>query len=284
VPAFFISMAATFPPWMPPLFGAVGRVAPGLAARLAAELLCRPGGRNPPQPWEHEPVLLPAARLILRRGLHALSWGSDGPVVLAQHGWRGRPTQFVRLAAAIVPRGYRLVALDAPGHGVSPGHRLSTRILADELRAAADELGNVHTVVGHSFGGAAAGIAVDEGLDAKRLVIIGSPTCVSAMMTRLGAEIGLPGPARARLDRVFEAHARRPLRELDLIAFGPAVASRALIVHDEDDDVIPVAEARDLERAWPGARVLYTRGLGHRDLLAEPAVVEAVCAFVDSPG
>ncbi len=282
VPALLDSMAATFPPWMPPLFAAVGRVAPALTARLAAELLCRPGGRNPPQAWEHEPGLSAGTPMTLASGLHALSWGDEGPFVLAQHGWRGRPTQFVRLAGALVARGYRVVALDAPGHGVSPGRRLSTRILADLLRAAAGELGGVHAVIGHSFGGAAAGIAVEEGLEARRLVVIGSPTRVSAMMAQFGGEMGLPGPAKQQLARLFEVHARRPLHELDLVALGSMVASRALVVHDEDDDVIPVSEARDLEQAWPSAQRLYTRGLGHREVLAEPAVVEAVCTFLDS--
>lgn len=276
-------MAANFPPWVPPLFGAVGRVAPGLAARLAAEMLCRPGGRNPPQAWEHDPRLPAGTPMTLASGLRALSWGDRGPVVLAQHGWRGRPTQFVRIGGALAARGYRVVAPDAPGHGVSPGRRLSTRILADLLQAAARELGGVHAVIGHSFGGAAAGIAVEEGLAARRLVVIGSPTRVSAMMAQFGGEMGLPGPAQRRLARLFEAHARRPLHELDLVALGATVASRALVVHDEDDDVIPVAQARDLERLWPSARRLYTRGLGHREVLAEPAVVEAVCTFVDSP-
>jgi pimeloyl-ACP methyl ester carboxylesterase len=272
-------MASTFPAWMPPLFGAVGGVAPSLAARVAAELLSRPGGRNPPQPWEHEPGPR-LARLDLACGLHALSWGERGPVVLAQHGWRGRPTQFVRFAAALVPLGYRVVALDAPGHGVSPGRRLSTRILADLLRVAADELGGVHAVIGHSFGGAAAGVAMDEGLRAKRLVLIGSPTRVSAMIAGLSAEMGLPAGAQAALARLFEAHARRPLPELDLVSLGEQVAARALVVHDEDDDVVPVSQARDLEQAWPAAQRLYTRGLGHREVLAAPAVVESVCAFV----
>lgn len=277
-------MATTFPRWLPPLLAATGRVAPALAAGVAAELLCRPGGRNPPQPWEHEPGACPAAPLTLTGGLRALVWGRDGPLVLAQHGWRGRPTQFVRLAAALAARGYRVVALDAPGHGVSPGRRLSTRILADLLRAAAAELGEVHALIGHSFGGAAAGVAVQEGLAARRLVIIGSPTRISAMMKRLGAEIGLPAAAQAELARRFEAHARRPLHELDLVSLGREVAQRSLVVHDEDDDVIPVTQARELQRAWPEAQWLYTRGLGHRDVLAAPTVIEAVCAFVGAAG
>jgi pimeloyl-ACP methyl ester carboxylesterase len=121
---------------------------------------------------------------------------------------------------------------------------------------------------------------MDEGLRAKRLVLIGSPTRVSAMIAGLSAEMGLPAGAQAALARLFEAHARRPLPELDLVSLGEQVAARALVVHDEDDDVVPVSQARDLEQAWPAAQRLYTRGLGHREVLAAPAVVESVCAFV----
>ena len=137
-------------------------------------------------------------------------------------------------------------------------------------------------MIGHSFGGAAAGVAVAEGLAARRLVVIGSPTRVSEMMGRLGTEMGLPAAAQAALGRLFEAHARRPLHELDLVSLGSQVAERSLVVHDEDDDVIPVAQARDLEQAWPAAQRLYTRGFGHREVLAAPDVVAAVCAFVDA--
>jgi pimeloyl-ACP methyl ester carboxylesterase len=274
-------MSTPFPRWLPPLFSVAGRVAPRLAGRLAAELLCRPRGRNPPQDWELEPTLLAPRPIRLAGGLHGLAWGEVGPVVLAQHGWRGRPTQFGRIAAALVPFGYRVVALDAPGHGVSGGARASTRIVADTLRAAAAELGAVRAVIGHSFGGAAAGIAVSEGLVTTRLVLIASPTQVSVMMARMGRELGLPAAARQELAAWFDRHAGRPIAELDLVQLGAQFSGTALIVHDEYDEIIPVAEAHLLESAWPAAAKLYTRGLGHRELLAAPAVVSAIRDFVD---
>jgi len=277
-------MSTPFPRWLPPLFGAAGRVAPRLAARLAGELLCRPRGRNPPQDWELEATTLAPWPIRLAGGLHGLAWGEAGQVVLAQHGWRGRPTQFGRIAAALVPLGYQVVALDAPGHGLSPGARASTRILADTLRAAAAELGAVRAVIGHSFGGAAAGIAVSEGLATKRLVLIASPTQVSVMMARMGREIGLPAAGRQALAAWFDRHAGRPVAELDLVALGAQLSGTTLVVHDEDDEIIPVAEARLLESAWPPAAKLYTCGLGHRELLAAPAVVAAIRDFVDAQG
>jgi pimeloyl-ACP methyl ester carboxylesterase len=277
-------MADSIPSWLPPAFGLVGRVAPNLAARVAAELLTRPGGRNPPQPWELAPSPLAPRRQTLQSGLEALVWGEYGPFVLAQHGWRGRPTQFGRIAEMLAPRGFRLVALDAPGHGRSPGRRATPRLLADTLVAAADSLGGVHGVIGHSLGGAAAAIALEFGLGASRLVLLGAPSRPSRMIAAHADRIGLSWTARQALDRWFDAHAGRPVEQLDLVALLLPSGVEALVVHDRDDEVIPVAEARLLEPAWPRASFHYTSGLGHRDLLADPAVVASVVAFVAGSG
>ena len=273
-------VADEIPGWLRLVFGLTGRVAPGLAARAAAELLTRPRGRNPPQPWELAPERLPARNVELPGGLHALAWGETGPVVLAQHGWRGRPTQFGRMAEALVPLGYRVVAPDAPGHGRTPGPRATPRLVAESLVAAAAGLGEVHAVIGHSLGGAAAAIAFEFGLQAKRLVLIGSPSQPSRMIGRYADQTGLPGRARAALDRWFEAHAGRPVERLDPLALPPVAGVAALVIHDRGDDVIPVGEAELLERAWPGATFLYTSGLGHRELLADPGTVRAVVDFI----
>lgn len=280
VPAFLIHMADEIPRWLPGFFAATGRVAPRAAGRLAARLLTRPGGRNPPQPWELESSPLAPRQVEFAGGLRALEWGSSGTVVLAQHGWRGRPTQFGRLAEALVPRGCRLVAIDAPGHGVSPGRMATPRLLADAIRLAADELGGAEALVGHSLGGAATAIALELGLAARRIAVLASPARPSRMMAAYADRLGLPRAARAEFDRWFEEHAGRPVAELDLVGIALAAGVKALVVHDVGDEVIAVDEARMLESAWPRARFVYTRGLGHRDLLADAAVVGEVAAFL----
>jgi pimeloyl-ACP methyl ester carboxylesterase len=273
-------MADVAPPWLRRAFGVAGTLSPRLAALAADELLTRPRGRNPPQPWELEPSEPPPEALRLPGGLHALAWGDAGPVVLAAHGWRGRPTQFRRLAEALAPAGLRLVALDAPGHGLSPGRRATPRLVADAMLEAAGSLGEVRAVVGHSMGGAAAAIALEFGLQAGRLVLLGAPSRPSLMISGFADRIGLPPRARAALDARFDAHAGRPVGQLDVLSLRLPAGVAALVVHDRDDDVIPVAEAQLLEVAWPEAQFLYTAGLGHRDVLADAAVVRAVTGFI----
>jgi pimeloyl-ACP methyl ester carboxylesterase len=51
------------------------------------------------------------------------------------------------------------------------------------------------------------------------------------------------------------------------------------LVHCVDDAVVAPEQGRRLAQAWPGAVLLETRGLGHRNVLRDPATVQAVADF-----
>ena len=53
-----------------------------------------------------------------------------------------------------------------------------------------------------------------------------------------------------------------------------------LLIHDQNDRQVPVAEAARAAHMLPGAELMVTRGLGHNRLLADPAVVTAIVDFV----
>jgi pimeloyl-ACP methyl ester carboxylesterase len=272
-------LADPVPFYLPLLFGLAGRIAPRRTARAMAELVSRPRGRNPTQPWELAPGL--ASREIeLRPGLFARAWGEDGPLVLALHGWRGRTTQFSPLAAALAARGFRTVALDLPGHGRSAGERATPRLLADLLFEVTKITGPAHAVVGHSFGGAAIGAALALGFQTSRVVIVSSPTRVSRMPFMYAKAFRLPPRAMAHFARLLDEHAGRLIAELDLVAVGPHCRIPALLVHDRGDAVISHREAEILAAAWPALKTITTEGLGHRDILADAIVVQAVAGFI----
>ena len=135
-------------------------------------------------------------------------------------------------------------------------------------------------MVGHSLGGAGAAISLELGLAASRLVMIASPSRPSRFIVEYAERLGLPGRARCALEQWFDAHAGRPAAELDPLSLRFAGDVEVLVIHDRGDDVIPVGESQLLEPAWPGARFLYTSGLGHRDLLADSTVVAAIAEFL----
>ncbi len=264
------------------LFGLLGRVAPGYAARKMAKMIANPGGRNPPQPWESAPGLV-GREIELLPGLYAWCWGESGPAVLAVHGWRGRPRQFLPLAAALLERGIRTVALDLPGHGRSSG-RYTPRTLGGLIAEVASLLGPVQGIVGHSYGGAVLGPALLQGLVTPRIVLVASPAHMSRVPLARARELAPPPRVLTAFARILDEQAGRPAQELDLVAVAPACGLPGLIVHDQDDEVVPFTESQELAALWPQARLIATRGLGHRDVLADPAVIAAVAGFIAGPG
>jgi pimeloyl-ACP methyl ester carboxylesterase len=242
-------------------------------------MVSRPRGRNPTQPWELA-AGLESPEIELRPGLFARTWGESGPLVLALHGWRGRPTQFGPLAVTLVGRGFRTIALDLPGHARSAGEQATPRLLAELLIEVTKLTGPAHALVGHSFGGAAIGAALAFGFTTSRIVIVSSPTRVSRLPFMWANALHLPPRSMAHFARLLDEHAGRPVAELDLVTVGPHCSIPALLVHDRGDAVIPYHEAEILAAAWPALKMISTTGLGHRDILADAAVVKTIAGFI----
>jgi pimeloyl-ACP methyl ester carboxylesterase len=278
VPAF-LSVRNPIPFYLPPLLGLFGRLAPRRAARLIADLIARPRGRNPTQPWETASGTMGRA-VELRTGLHATSWGEAGPLVLTLHGWRGRTTQFRPLAAKLAERGLRTLALELPGHGVSVGDSATPRQIGELLIEVARIVGPVHAAIGHSFGGAALGAGFVYGFRPARVVIVSAPTRVSRIPLLLAKEAGLPPSAMKEFVKILDREAGRPLAELDLVSTAPRAGIPGFLIHDLQDAVIPYAEAEALANAWPGLKFMTTSGKGHRDILSAPDVMKAIVDFV----
>ena len=51
-------------------------------------------------------------------------------------------------------------------------------------------------------------------------------------------------------------------------------------MHDRLDKEVPWEHGETFARAWPGARLVTTVGLGHRRILDDAAVVRASVAFI----
>ena len=273
-------MRNPIPYYAPLLLGLYGRIAPRQAARLLADLISRPGGQNPTQPWELAHGTDGKA-IELRTGLKARSWGESGPLVLALHGWRGRTTQFRPLAAMLLERRMRTVALELPGHGTSSGDSATPRLIGELLLEIERITGPIHAAIGHSFGGAALGAALVYGFRPQRLVIISSPTRVSRIPIWVAKAAGLPPAAMSEFVKLLDRDAGRPSAELDLVAAAPKSGVPGLLVHDIEDAVIPYSEAEALKNAWPGLKFMSTRGKGHRDILSAPEVLRTIVNFVD---
>ena len=77
----------------------------------------------------------------------------------------------------------------------------------------------------------------------------------------------------------MQRHAGEPVEGIDIAALGGGVRGAALVVHDRDDPVIPFADGERIARTLQG-ELMETRGLGHRNVLREPSVLDRIAIFL----
>lgn len=259
-------------------FATLGVVAPGLAARVAIRLFFRP--RRHRRPARERELLATAAELTLPGGLRGHAWGGGDRVVLLVHGWEGRGTQLGAFVAPLVARGFRVVGIDGPAHGDSPGGETNMVEYARAIHAVQTALGPLEGVVAHSFGVAATAFALDRGMRARRVVLVAGPASVGDVIRRFEELVALPPRVAARFRQRLVARVGHTAEEIEIASIGPRLQVPALVFHDPADAEVPFADALVIEDRWPGARLRVVEGHGHRRILRAEEVVREAAAFL----
>ena len=224
---------------------------------------------------------------VRRGGVDAgvYEWGRGRPVVLA-HGWQGRASQWATLVRDLVYEGYRVVAFDAPAHGESPGRHAYLVDWMDALRALQERYGAFHAIVGHSFGGLAALLAVTEGVQSDRVVTVAAPAGADSLMTAFQSAMRFDDATAAALRERFASKyfpgQSQPFARLSAVRHPVPATTELLVVHDREDRRIPYTEAARIIQANPAATALRTTGLGHSRILASDEFLDATIGFLDA--
>lgn len=280
------------------VFGAAEHVAPRLAGRAAFELFCRTPNPNALTDGEKRAVgraehFMAEARhhrLKIRNGCVAVHefrprGRTPAGTVLVVHGWRSRTEYMKALIEAHREAGFRVVSIDLPGHGASPGRRLTMVSAVDAVRVAGEWFGPFAAVIGHSFGGAVAANATAGSvpgippLATEKLVLIAAPSSMPAIFDEFGRFIGLGPRSQAAMGGQVERVARRPLS--DFVASQLTTAAvPTLVIHAPDDREVPARHAEQYGETGSHVRLRWAPGLGHRRILSDPAVVADALDFV----
>ncbi|WP_241758807.1 alpha/beta hydrolase [Pyxidicoccus parkwayensis] len=258
----------------------LGAVAPWAATAWAEKLFFTP--RRPKRSRTAEAVLAKGQQRVLKLGgekVAVWSWG-EGPRVLLVHGWSGYGGQLTAFVAPLVEAGFSVVTYDAPGHGVSTGSRSSLPEMADMVAWVGRATGGPYAVVAHSFGAAATAVAMRDGLKVERAVFISPPADPRWGLEDFARTVGLTDGVKRRMAERMEERFDVSLRDLALPTFVPFLKVPLRIFHDVGDREVPFASGEAIARAWPGAKLTRTEGLGHHRILYAPEVVKPSVDFI----
>ena len=272
--------------WHRVSLGLASTLAPSKAVARAARLFTTPPRHaHPPRELE---VLATGIRFHVDSSVGRLAaWRfgrRDRPVVLLSHGWGGRGGQWRAFIPALLEAGFQPVVFDHAGHGYSEADESSLVHFVKGLDAVAAHLEHegreIAGAVGHSLGAAAVGAWLDGNRRAMRAVLVAPPTSLERYSACFARRLGLTERVRRAMQEHFEQRLGTPWKSFELPQSVANVRADALVMHDSADGEVPVASGLALARAWPGARFVQTRGLGHRAILKEPGVARDAADFI----
>ena len=236
--------------------------------------------------------------------LHAQSFGQGPLTLLAIGGWTAGG-EIWHSVFGHLPH-WRCVSLDHRGAGASLNQGpITVDAMADDLLAVADAMHLGRCVVASESSGAAAALRAIERAPGRFVgqVLVGAawgrtePGAADPLVA--GLQRDYPGTLRWFIDnccpetdsvalrhwalqmmmrsRVEDAVALLRSREQIAPADAtPGHALPALLVHGDQDRIVPVQSSRDLAARLPRAELHILQGLGHVPLCTEPAAVAAL--------
>lgn len=276
----------------PPLLGLVrgaargmSAVSPALAAICLEQAFLTPRRykiRERERPWM-EGAAVSRIRFDGRRWMPVYGWGA-GPVVLLVHGFAGRASQMGGFVAPLVAQGYRVVSFDAPAHGAADGRKSSIPEAVQAVERMAAHLGPLAAVVAHSAGAAACIVALSRGLACGRAVLVAPNEDLVGFQRRLARHLGMTERVAALTRARIEARYGMGFAALRGAPLAAGLRLPGLIVHDREDARVPFDDGERIARAWPGAELVATRGLGHARILSDAEVVARAVRFIGPAG
>jgi len=196
------------------------------------------------------------------------------------HGWSGRGTQLVKIADELLKLGYSTVSYDAPGHGKAPGKTSNmTEFIAAAIQIEKD-FGPFEYAIGHSLGGMTVLNSIKKGLNVKKAVIIGSGDVVQDIMDDFVLKLGLKQNISNKMKIDFENKLGETMNSYSAYIAAKDVSIPVLVIHDENDDDVPVTAAHHIYKYLNQGEIMITRELGHRKILGDNKVIKKIVTFI----
>jgi pimeloyl-ACP methyl ester carboxylesterase len=204
-----------------------------------------------------------------------------GPVVLCVHGWSSQGLRFSNLIKPLAEAGYKVIAFDAPAHGRSSGSHVDLAEFADSVKCVAEKAGPIDAIIAHSFGTAAALLALESGLKCGRVVFLSGLNGLRGPLDYMGDKLRIPIGVQQRVKQRFEERFGRSIESLEAVSIIPRLNLPPLLIcHDTHDPLLPHHNALDVLRVWKGSSLVTTSGSWHGAVIDDPIVVKATTLFI----
>ena len=192
------------------------------------------------------------------------TWKGDENVILLVHGWESNASRWEKLLAYLKKSGSTIIALDAPGHGLSSGKEFNIPQYAAFIDVLVQKFEPKH-LIGHSLGGKTCLYyqSTYQSNSIEKMVILGSPSDFKIILNNYIALLSLNAKISKGLENHYLNHFNLTLENFTGKFFASNIKTKGLIAHDTDDTIVLFEEGKKIASSWQDSIFIETKGLGH---------------------
>ncbi len=251
------------------------------AGRLAYTLFSNP---REGKLLQYTPFLAKAEKHVLyykKQRIQTYHWFGTGETVLLIHGWESNSNRWQGFVQYLKKKQYNIVALDAPGQGMSSGKELNPILYSHYL----EEVCKVYRpdyLVGHSLGGMTMFYfqSVFQFPTVKKVIGLGSPNKFTRITRNYKNLLSLSNSAFQYYLDVFKNQFFIDITHFSTEEFIRNIHQPVLLIHDKSDTIVPFQDAVEIAENNPDIQFVQTEHLGHS--LFSQQVYKEIVAFLKS--
>ncbi|MFC4720747.1 alpha/beta fold hydrolase [Geojedonia litorea] len=208
-------------------------------------------------------------------------WLGKKKTILLAHGWESNSARWKPLVFKLKNKGFNIIALDAPAHGYSKNNSFNAILYSDYINVVAQRF-QPEIIIGHSVGGMAAVFCQNKYKlkSVQKLILLGAPSEFKNILKRYTDMLGYNERIVNQLNSIIIERFGNDPNNYSTAKYLESINSQGLIIHDEDDDVIPYTEAIQIKQSFKNSKLITTKGLGHS--LNNETVASFISDFIEA--
>lgn len=210
--------------------------------------------------------------------------GSGNKTALILHGFSSSSHNFDSYVENLISLGYKVLAFDAPAHGLSEGKTINALEYSNFILEIIKIYGKIDSFICHSFGGIAIMLALEKlkhDINTK-IVLIAPATETTTAIDHAFNFISIKNnKLKNALFKKIEETSGYPPEWFSIRRAVKNISARILWLHDVDDNITPVSDAMKVKDDAPtNVKFIFTKGLGHGRIYKDKNVQSEIFNFL----
>ena len=143
-----------------------------------------------------------------------------------------------------------------------------------------DQYGPFEAAIAHSLGGMATLRAIKDGLQLKKLVIIGTGNSITHITKEFARNMKLTEQVAEKMKKYLDRKLKQDMDEYSGAVSARYVKIHTLVIHDKYDVDVDVSAAHEIHEQLEKSELFLTEGLGHRRILGDKKVIQKILNFL----